>query len=226
VIDDAGGLLQVTQWLATALSLALGALLAALMQGRPHQQWLACLSLLPLFLAIRTHRGVGAMICGAMWGGCLSYFCSLTNPSFALPSVLSVVLVVAAPAVYAGFAARLTAAIGFNPLILGLGWVFVEAILASAGFPRGLLAAASAEYPFLAHISNLLGYLFVAFLGAWANASLLAIFSRIRISISGQPQLLRIAGHRLESRAPTCLRDPAVASTHWLPRAPPLALPI
>ena len=224
VIVEGRGLFRVTKWFAAVASLAVGALLSAVIQGRPDQQWLACLSLLPLFIAIRAHRSVGAMICGAWWGGCLAYFCSLSDPSFALPSFLSVILVVAAPAVYAGLAARLTTKFGFNPLILGLGWVFVEAALASAGFPRGLLAAASSEYPFLAHIANLLGYLFVAFLGAWVNASLLAIFSRIRISISGQPRQLHMPGTRWNTGCPARARESDAIPSHWLPRAPPLAL--
>jgi len=218
---DCGQFLRVTRWLATIVSLVLSALLLALMQGKPHQQWLACLSLLPLFLAIRTHRCGRAMVCGAVWGGALSFFCSVTNSSFAVSSPVSFVVVLAVPAAFAGLAARLTATIGFNPLFLGLGWVLVEAALAWAGLAGGLLAGASPDYPLFARLSHLLGYLFVAFLGAWANASLLAIFRRIRVTIPARCQLVHWPGRNCKANHSTRSCPSLPISALWLPRAPP-----
>ena len=89
---------------ATALvaSLVLSALLLAAATGRPSPfAWVAWISPLPLFWAIRHCRPIVAASCGAIWG--LSFYLLSDGAAPAvLPTGLFLLLLCAVPAIYAG----------------------------------------------------------------------------------------------------------------------------
>lgn len=166
---------------ALAISLPLSAALTAAAVESSDLSWLAWMSLLPLFWAIRSLKPVGAMLSGALWGGCLAAFL-VAGPAPAIsPAFSSLALLAAVPALYAGICSRLTRSIGFNPIMLGLGWILVEVALKPVGLRHGLLASTLADGSAVLWIGRLLGSVFVAALVVCANASLLAVLSSTRL---------------------------------------------
>lgn len=207
---------------AIALALSLSAVLLTLGIGSGSYPWLTWLCPLPLFLAIRVMSRTGAAVCGAVWGICLFLFCLTGAAHLVPPSLLSLFLLIAVPAVYAGLGVVLTRAIGFNPLLLGLGWVLVEIALKPAGFNQGLLTGTQGDYSLVHQISSLLGYVFVAFLVAWANASLLQVLSNVRICIPRLGARIGLPEPAGCLRPHTFLQIPLLSLAQGTPRAPPL----
>ena len=162
-------------------SLLLSALLIALaLNAGPHFRLLPWVGLLPLFVAIRACAPRDALLAGALWGA--SLFALLSGDGGAVPrTVESFALLAAMPALYAWVCAGLTGRFGFNPLILGLGWVGVECAFQPLGLHNGLLAGTLGDGTFVQVVGGLLGYAFVAFLVAFANALLLSIASDMRL---------------------------------------------
>ena len=171
------------------LSVMVSAYFMSVAVGSVGFAWLAWISLLPLFLAIRLLAPRKALLCGALWGGCILLFSLVRGDGAISPTLRSLVLLTAVPALYAYLGARLTRRLGFSPLLLALGWVGVEITLRPLGLSRGLLAGTQAGGPVMQLIGGLLGYAFVAFLVAFANAWLLSIASDIRLA-DGQPRYL------------------------------------
>ena len=122
---------------------------------------------------------VRATLAGALWGLCFYAFAA-TAVAVITPATLSWLLLATIPAAYAGLGAALTRRIGFNPVVLGVGWILVEIALKPLGLRYGLLAGAQGEGPLLHWVGRLLGYVFVAFVVACASASLLAALSSAR----------------------------------------------
>ncbi len=103
-----------------ALSLVFIALLTAVALRSPDDHWLAWISFLPLFVAVRWLRPPAAALAGGLWGACLYLFSSLGStpavealaPGIDLtaPAIGSAVwylaLLIVIPAVYVGLAAR------------------------------------------------------------------------------------------------------------------------
>jgi len=143
----------------------------------PALHWLAWVSLLPLFQAIRTLRPALAAMAGGLWGFCLFGFAAVGAAPVIAPTVLSLILLTAMPAFYCGIGARVTRWIGFNPFVLGLGWVGVELAIRPLGMPLGLLAGTQSGSALVQWGGRVLGYVFIAFLVAVANASLIALLS-------------------------------------------------
>ena len=202
-----------------ALVMSAGALALAL--AWPELGWLAWISLLPLFLAIRVLAPPPAGMAGALWGGCL-YACLVAGPAPAIhPALASLTLLVAVPALYLYLGSLLTRRIGFSPLILALGWIGVEFALLSLGLRSGLLAGTQADGPIVEWVGRLLGYVFVALMVACANASLLAVLTHVRVSSPSETLLamLRQTGTCPSSHTPWSHHR--LALTHAHPRAPP-----
>ena len=150
----------------------------------PDYWWIAWICLLPLFLAIRTLKPLAAALSGAIWG--ISFFLfSVYGVQSAIPFTFSsLALLALVPAIYCGLGSLLTRRVGFNPLILALGWICVELAFKPLGLHNGLLAATQSDSIHLHWIGRLLGYVFIAFLVACTNASLLAVLSNVRLSFS------------------------------------------
>jgi apolipoprotein N-acyltransferase len=164
---------------ALVAALISGAYLTAAARAATDHGWVVCISLLPLFWAIRALGPVRATLAGALWGLCLYVFAA-TALAVITPATLSWLLLATIPAAYAGLGAALTRRIGFNPVVLGVGWILVEIALKPLGLRYGLLAGAQGEGPLLHCVGRLLGYVFVAFVVACASASLLAALSSAR----------------------------------------------
>lgn len=168
---------------ALAIALVGSAYLTAAAVGSPVHAWVAWLSLLPLFFAIRLFNPLRASVCGALWGASLFVFCVATGSSEVPATVWSVVLLGGIPAIYAFAASSLTRWIGFSPFVLGVGWMGVELALAPLGLHSGLLSASQGDTAVMDYIGRALGYVLVGFLVAYVNAALVAVLGRVRLSI-------------------------------------------
>lgn len=187
--DGADFILQCLKAAVLVVLLVLSALLVAVAAGSTACSWLAWFGLLPLFLAIRVLGPAASAIAGAFWGICF-YFFSVAFPVYVIsPTLQFFALLTIIPALYACFGALLTQWVGFNPLLLGIGWVLVEVAIEPLGLQQGLLAGTQSQSPILCWISRLLGYAFVAFLVAYINASLLVMLSIARLRVPQQRSL-------------------------------------
>lgn len=180
--------------MALAVSLVCSALLVTLALGEPECRWLAWISFLPLFVAVRSLRPVGAALSGALWGACLYLFSSAgpwpiagDGSSLAMgPSLRLLTLLVLIPAVYAGLAALPARAIGFKLFTLALGWTLLEIVLQRHNLSRrqdGLLVQVQDQGLYLYSLKRLLAYVLTAFLVACVNASLIGILCGVRLHL-------------------------------------------
>ena len=146
----------------------------------PYLSWFA---LVPLFLAIGKLKPATAALCGTFWGICIYFFSVTADASYIRPTLLSFGLLAAIPALYTTGGAMLRRSIGFNPLALALGWIGVEFALRPLGLDNGLLAGTQGQSIVIQQVGRLLGYVFVAFLVAGINATLLAVLCVTRLKI-------------------------------------------
>jgi len=160
------------------------------------------------------------MLCGGLWGLCLYLFVAAagsvipsTTPALALLTII--------PAAYAGLGALLTRRIGFNPLVLGLGWVLVEVALKPLGLRSGLLAGTQAGGTLVYWVGQVLGYVLVAFLVAYVNASLLAVLTCARLSVFRQKSLAELPDPWAHPALPRFWFVPLLAPRQAYPRVPP-----
>ncbi len=207
---------------ALAISFVFSALMMAMALGSASYSWLAWFGLLPLFLAIRILRPTAAALAGAFWGVCFYFFSSTDATGVISPTLQSLALLTIVPAFYAYFGTLFTRRIGFNPLLLAFGWIVLEFALKPLGLQQGLLAGTQIQNSFLHWISHLLGYLFVAFLVACVNASLLVVLciARLRFPswnssrISPHPDICHLLQSSLNLRL--------ISIFQGYPRPPPL----
>lgn len=160
-----------------AMLLAASAFLMALSLRLDDARWLGWITLLPLFLSIRVLRPLEALCAGSFWGLLLAAFTANGSEASLLPGLKSYAMLTLVPGLYAALASRVTRKVGFHPLLLGLGWVGVELILQPLTVRHGLLAATQGNGLAIRAIGHLGGYLCVAFLVAYVNASLLEMLT-------------------------------------------------
>lgn len=174
---------------ALLFSLIISAALMASATGSKGNAWFAWVGLIPLFTSICLFEPRQAALCGSLWG--LSFYLFWLNaaPNRHVELFPALLLLGVVPAVYAYGCARLTRRIGFTPLLLALGWIGVEVALRPLGFRNGVLAGASGDGWLIDLISRALGYGLVAFVVAYANASLLCVLIRLRF-YAGEPAFL------------------------------------
>jgi len=183
VASRKGGNLLGVKPFAFCLSIVVSALFTATAMGSPNLGWVAWLSLLPLFFAIRQLRPIRASACGAIWGISLLGF-SVAIGRWENPlDVWSMLLTAVIPAVYALAASALTRWIGFSPFVLGVGWMGVEFALAPLGLHFGLLASTQGDAAVMDYIGRALGYVLVGFLVAYVNAALVAVLARVCLDV-------------------------------------------
>ncbi len=220
--DPIGSVAGCTKAVVLASSLIGTALLMALALTSPAYSSLAWISLLPLFWAIRFRGPTTAAFCGALWGISLYFFSTLGAAPAVAPTLFSLLLLATVPALYAGLGSLLTRAIGFNPLMLAGGWILVELALKPLSLHQGLLAGSLGDNAPFHWLARLLGYVFVAFLVACANASLLVVLSSARLSFPACQSLagLANAGTWLPSQGVLAIQSWTLRQAN--PRAPPI----
>ncbi len=255
VIQIGSKLLRSPKAAALGVSLVLSALLTAAALRLPDHHWLAWISFLPLFVVVRSLRPLAALVAGGFWGGCLYLFCS-TGPTPAVdtaglavgPSAWLLALLIVIPAVYVGLAARPARAIGFKLLTLALGWTLVEVVLVTSysnipeplasaraalqnqdysdSLHQGLLTGSQGEGPHLHWLARLLGYVTTALVVGCANASVVGILSRARLSFPDRRSLAGspIVVGRHPSQVVMAIQSWTLRQAH--PRAPPIPVAV
>lgn len=164
---------------AMLLSVAVSAFLIAIAKNSTDYAWMAWTNFLPLFIAIRSYRPAVAAAYGALWGILYFLFSKIGIGPVPSGSLLSLFLLTCIPAAYTGLGSLLTRAAGFNPIILGLGWVLFEFGLIPIGLKEGLLTSSQSDGSHFFHwLGHLLGSVSVAFLVACTNASFVLILSK------------------------------------------------
>lgn len=154
-------------------------------------RWLGWITLLPLFLSIRVLSPSRALLAGALWGLCLAVFSSLNAAAIATPTLRWFALLTLVPGVYAALGSVVTRRAGFSPLLLGLGWVGVELALQPLARHNGLLAATQGDGGLVVRsIGMAAGYLLVAFLVAYVNASFVEILGNV-VAVASAPRTIR-----------------------------------
>lgn len=210
---------SVTKVALIGVSLAGSAGLMALALRSADSRWLGAITLLPLLLSVRLLSPIGAAGAGAFWGACLALFLpaadGLSGATVALQA-----LVVAA---YAGLGSAVTRRAGFSPLLLGVGWIGVELLLAPLTGRIGLLAATQgADGLFVRTIGQVAGWLLVAFLLAYINASLLEMLTAVCAVVGGSNRELRNGAAAVCACIPQwVLPHPVAIAGPCGPRAPP-----
>jgi len=205
---------------AVAIALVLSALLTTISLATPKLCLLAWVSLVPLLAAIRAFLPMKATLCGVFWGSCL--YVSATTAEVISPTTGLLILLITIPGGYALFGSVLTRKIGFNPLMLALGWIVVEIALKPLGLNQGLLGASDGGAGVAHWIGRLLGYVFVAAMVVLVNASLLAVLSHARVAMPCPATAIERAA------SPTIRMSSQLLCPHQLfallqghPRAPP-----
>ena len=206
---------------ALTLSLAASAYLMGVAIASPAYWWLGWVTLLPLFYSIRVLSPGLAFCAGSFWGCCLFFASFLDGGPRIAPNLLSLAFLTLTPGLYASFGAGLTRQVGFSPYLLALGWVWVEFALRPVGLRYGLLAGTQGNGAVLGVIGSFTGYVLVAFLVAYVNATLLSVLSQVRVTVA-QPRL--VTGASGPQRRVIPLDLPSYLSRLFhpaQPRAPP-----
>lgn len=200
-------------------SLAGGAGVLALALRSADARWLGWVALLPLLCSVRLFGPLGAAAAGAFWGTCLALFL----PAVGAVSGTSIALQALVMAAYAGLGSAVTRRAGFSPLLLGVGWVGVELLLAPLAGRYGLLAATQgADGLFVRTIGQVAGWLLVAFLLAYINASLLEMLTAVCAVAGGSNRELRNGAAAVCACIPQwVLPHPVTIAGPCGPRAPP-----
>ncbi len=213
--------LRIGEELALAGALVFSALLTSAVLRSQSHTWVAWVSLLPLFQAIRCLGPARASLAGGLWGTCLYLFSSGGAGAVIQPAVSSLALLTMLPAAYVGAFSWLTRRIGLSPFVLAVGWILLELALRPLGLPLGLLAATQ-DAGVVQWLGGLLGYVFVAFVVIYINASLLALVGVVRIVAARAAALIGTVDTRVGRRASqTTLRSQFLALCQAHPRAPP-----
>lgn len=127
---------------------------------------------------------------------------------------------------FAAACSRLVRRIGFQPLILGLGWLGVEAVagfLAALWPSLGFCGVVNAQNENSGWLAQSFGYLIVSFLVSFGNAVLLVVVSGIRLRWKSRLRSLpaRVRNSVYFSDLELSKRLFCFTSLH--PRAPPVS---
>ncbi|MEK6674186.1 MAG: hypothetical protein AABZ47_00860 [Planctomycetota bacterium] len=167
-----------------------GGFLGAVGVNWPSHSWLSWFALIPLFVSIAVLRPARACLAGALWAGSFAASSAFLDAvPISLPSIGTLILL-ASVSIYTAVGARITRRIGFNPFILGLGWLAVEVVLDFSS-PQGrgrLFTSVPSQHGLMGCVGHTLGYLFVALVVALANGLLLAVLGGIRLPFPARPR--------------------------------------
>ena len=208
---------------ALILSLIVSAYVMAWGMSATSHSWLSWVALLPLFAAIRMSRPVRAMLAGALWGFCLHVFAAAPVGTGLAEGILPLALLTAIPAIYAFLGARVTRWIGFNPLVLGVGWMGVVLAFEPLGVHDGLLAGTQGGGTLLHWVGGALGYVLAAFVVAFVSSVLLVMLSRARVALASPRYLPAPESRAIRLIPQTFSCFPLFRIPFSFSRAPPIA---
>lgn len=178
-----------------AATLVLSALSVGLAMRSAQHAWLVWVRIVPLLIAVRFLPPSKAAAVGMTWGlSLLLSSLALQGAEDQIPlTVLTVSLMTVVPAAYGWLGAALTNRLGFNPLLLALGWIGVEFALRPIGLPGGLLLATQQDSAVSQLVASALGYGFVGFIIVFVNAILVGVagFTWCRRPSVGLPPVWR-----------------------------------
>lgn len=202
-------------------SLIVAAYLTSVAVSLPRYSWIGWVTLFPLLVAIRVQRPTAALVSGTVWGVALYAFLG-TRGIGAAGGIESLALLTLAPAIYTYLGAWLTRRIGFSPLVLGVGWMFVELALAPLGLQHGLLAGTQDGGWLLQVLGHVLGYVLVAFLIAYLSALLVTALTEVRIRVPSTRRILSAAERAVRFGPQTFFCLPLFCIRLCRPRGPPV----
>lgn len=166
-------------WPVVVGALMIGAFMMTLALQAAQARWLGWVTLLPLFLVIRQLAPIRAGLAAAFWGTCFAGFSTLAPHGLIDVSVQSFGLIALVTGVYGFLASHVTRRVGLSPLLLAIGWVGVEFALQPLSSHNGLLAGTQGDGLFIRTIGQVAGYILVAFLVAYVNATILEILTDV-----------------------------------------------
>ena len=179
--------LRINTTLLLLLSLLGSAVLIGLAARTGRYPYVACVGLVPLFVAIRVCRPLGALLSGTAWGLCL-FAVSVAGLGPPIPLTAgSLLLLAGVPAVYAWAGALLTRWIGFSPFVIAVGWMGLEAALSST---VSLNHNEFVDRTWISWFGSMIAPLLVGFSVALINAVLLELAVCCHATAAG---LLRLA---------------------------------
>jgi apolipoprotein N-acyltransferase len=187
----------------------------------PDHWWLGWITLLPVFQAIRTLTPLRAALGCGLWGASLFAFCvGLFETAIpGTPGAFAALTLV--PAAYGFVGARVTRRVGFSPYLLALGWMGVELALDPVGLRHGLLAATQGNGLLLGAFGSFTGFVLVAFVVAYVNASLLSALHTVHRAIAQS----RMAVRGSDVCKPLAFEEAFFYLIHLICRAQPRAPP-
>ena len=145
--------------------------------------WLGWVALLPLLRAVQVSGVRRAAAVGMCWGGLVALFSWCLSGGEWLGGGLGVCCLVVLPGLYGLLGSHATRRVGFNPVLLGLGWVLVELGLRPLGFRYGLLASTQGSGGLLTTLGPVFGYFSIAFLLALFGGLFLSAISGLEFRL-------------------------------------------
>ena len=164
-----------------------GAFLMTMSFRTSHAAWIAWAGLIPLLIVVKSCSPVYTMLFGSVWGAsiyAISYIIPGTE-SHIPHTVSSLILLTIVPAVYSCAGGLLTNWIGFNPLVLALGWFGVELGLLPLGIPNGFLSHTQGDLALVQVIDGSFSFGFLGFLVVFISAIVIKIITVIRFHCLG-----------------------------------------
>lgn len=208
-------------WPVVAGALMISAFMMTLALQADNARWLGWVTLLPLFLAIQRLGTVRAALAGSYWGICLAAFSSWGPHSLIEISGLSLGLIALVTGGYAFVGSHITRRVGFSPLLLAMGWVGVEFALQPLTSHNGLLACTQGDGLFVRTIGQVAGYVLVAFLIAYVNATIFEILTDVCRTVQSGRRVVE-SGVADERNVPSVFTAKyRKFQTQAAPRAPP-----
>lgn len=201
-----------------------GFLMAAAVFSSSEFPWLGWFALIPLLRAVQVQSPLAASISGGVWGLSIALFTRWLGQSEFASSVSGVVVLSLLPGLYAYVGARVTRRVGFNPLVLAVGWMPIELVLQPLGLQHGLLASTQGDGALARLVGQLFGYVVVAFVLAFFSAALLAMLSGLRWRLPRFRSLGRIEPTDGIIPIPVWILAFLTPITPSQPRAPPCSV--
>lgn len=124
------------------------------------------------------------MSAGLFWGACVWAIAFLGFDKSLGASAYGVALLPPVTGLYCLLGALLTRWIGYSPFVLGVAWMGVELALVPIGLNQGLLGWAESDADLLHLLARGLGYVVVAFVVAYVNASLVSAANALSQNIA------------------------------------------